>query len=102
MPPWFETPRYARLLTIKPSLVAALCSPRRVTAIDVHDLSGAEIRSGRQQIDRYTDQVLDLAEPAERDARQRARARLLPKLILAVHPGGKLGAKHRWRDSIHG
>ena len=48
-------------------------SSRRIAAVDIHDLPGAEIRRRREQIDRHAHQILDLAEPAERDARQRAR-----------------------------
>src|SRR5262245_11404204 len=74
----------------------------RIPAVDIHDLPGAEIRRRREEIERHADQVLDLAEPAERDARQRAGFRLLADRIVAVHPGGELGAKYRGRDSVHG
>src|SRR5262245_49498920 len=73
-----------------------------IPAVDIHDLPRAEVRRRREQIDRHADQVLDLAEPAERNARQRAGFRLLADRIVAVHPGGELGAKYRGGDGVHG
>ena len=58
-------------------------SPRRIAAVDIHDLPGAEVGRRREQIDRHADQVLDLAQPAERNARERARARRLAELVVA-------------------
>src|SRR5215470_1828256 len=98
-PPPFEAP---------PAQVAGVApqgdgySSRRVSAVDIHDLPGAEIGCWREQIDRHADEVLDLAEPSEWNARKRAGPRLLAKLIIAIHPGGELGAEHGRRNRIDG
>src|SRR4051812_41890506 len=83
------------LVTVSPEK-----SARGIAAVDIHDLPGAEIRRRRQQVDRHSHQILDLAEPAERNAGERTRPRLLAELIVAIHPGGELGAKHRGRDGV--
>src|SRR5436305_10314523 len=74
----------------------------RVAAVHVHHLTGAEIRCWRKQVDCHADEVLDLSQPPERDARERARPRLLPELIVAIHPGGELRPKHGRRNGVHG
>ena len=42
-----------------------IASSRRVAAIDIHHLPGAEIRGRRQKIDNDTHQILGLAEHAD-------------------------------------
>src|SRR3990170_258293 len=88
-------PCAAKICAIAPPMRPAPITPiqrsaGREAAVDIDHLSGAEIRRRRQQVKGHAHQVLDLAEPAEGDARQRALLGGLAELVVAEHPGGQL------------
>src|SRR4051794_35720775 len=60
-----------------------------VAAVDVDDLSGHEGRGGAQQEQQRADEVVRLAEAAERDAREHRLADLFSAALLLVHPRGE-------------
>src|SRR6202167_4914570 len=75
-------------------------SARGESAVDVDDLSGAKVRGWREQVKRNADEILRLAEPAERNARQGALARRLADRVVLPHPGRELGAEGRRCDGV--
>src|ERR1700683_5570319 len=75
-------------------------SARGESAVDVDDLSGAKVRGWREQVERNADEILRLAEPAERNARQGALARRLADRVVLPHPGRELGAEGRRWDRV--